>query len=95
MSTSWRAMVLFWIAWQILQPARLQAQQADRRSRKEPDIFLNTGGRTGTLDVLTFTDDFVRVRTSWPRVKTRWSGLAPESGRPQPRGRAAPLVYLA
>jgi WD40 repeat protein len=31
--------------------------QGDRRSRKDPDIFLNTGGRTGTLDALMFTAD--------------------------------------
>ena len=38
-------------------PLAVRGQQLDRRSRKEPDIFLNTGGRTGTLDQLIFTAD--------------------------------------
>src|ERR1043165_3268161 len=31
--------------------------QVDRRDRREPSIILNTGGRTGTCDVLKFTPD--------------------------------------
>jgi WD40 repeat protein len=32
-------------------------EQLDRRDRREPAIVLNTGGRTGTCDVLKFTPD--------------------------------------
>lgn len=34
-----------------------EGEQLDRRDRREPSIILNTGGRTGTCDVLKFTPD--------------------------------------
>ncbi len=34
-----------------------EAAQIDRRDRREPAIALNTGGRTGTCDVITFSPD--------------------------------------
>ena len=33
------------------------AQQADRRDRKDPELVVESGGRMGTCDVLTFTAD--------------------------------------
>src|SRR5436309_5932494 len=32
-------------------------EQLDRRDRREPAIVLNTGGRTGTADVIKFSPD--------------------------------------
>lgn len=34
-----------------------EGEQLDRRDRREPTIVLNTGGRTGTCDVIKFTPD--------------------------------------
>jgi WD40 repeat protein len=40
-------------------PAR--AQQADRRDRKDPELVVESGGRRGACDVLTFTRDGRRL----------------------------------
>src|ERR1051325_5039514 len=52
---SWLALIALSLC--VAAPVALRADQIDRRSRKEPDIFLDTGGRTGTLDQLVFTAD--------------------------------------
>src|SRR5262245_2235706 len=49
------ALVLGQLGFALAQPVAFE--DLDRRERREPSIILNTGGRTGTCDVLKFTPD--------------------------------------